>query len=68
MVTAQQVYRMLGSDSLWYMAAKCHSLLSAADISYSICRGVAVCLHPDREPTGLAPRWVVRRAGADRRS
>ena len=45
MVTVQQVYRMLGNESLWNMAATCHSLLSAADISYSICGGVAVCLH-----------------------
>src|SRR6516225_11796911 len=45
MATAQKVYRMLGNDSLWNVAATCHALLSAADISYSICGGVAVCLH-----------------------
>jgi hypothetical protein len=45
MVTAQKVYRMLGNESLWDVAMTCHSLFSAADISYSICGGVAVCLH-----------------------
>jgi hypothetical protein len=45
MVTAQKVYRMLGSDSLWNVAVTCHAILSAADIPYSICGGVAVCLH-----------------------
>jgi hypothetical protein len=45
MVTAQKVYRMLGNESLWSVAERCHALLSAAGIPYSICGGVAVCLH-----------------------
>lgn len=45
MVTAQKVYRMLGNESLWNVAERCHSLLSAEEIPYSICGGVAVCLH-----------------------
>jgi hypothetical protein len=45
MVTAQKVYRMLGNESLWDVAEQCHALLSAAEIPYSICGGVAVCLH-----------------------
>ena len=45
MVTAQKVYRMLGNESLWHVAERCHALLSAAEIPYSICGGVAVCLH-----------------------
>lgn len=45
MVTAQKVYRMLGNESLWNVAVRCHALFSAAGISYSICGGVAVCLH-----------------------
>ena len=45
MVTAHQVYRMLGNESLWNVAVTCHGLFSAADIPYSICGGVAVCLH-----------------------
>lgn len=45
MITAQRVYQMLGNESLWDVALTCHSVLSAAGISYSICGGVAVCLH-----------------------
>ncbi len=45
MVTAQKVYRMLGNESLWDVAERCHALLSAEEIPYSICGGVAVCLH-----------------------
>ena len=45
MLTAQKVYRMLGNESLWNVAVRCHALFSAADICYSICGGVAVCLH-----------------------
>ena len=45
MVTAKQVYRMLGNESLWSVAERCDALLSAAEIPYSICGGVAVCLH-----------------------
>jgi len=45
MATAQKVYRMLGNESLWNLAVKCHALFSAAEIPYSICGGLAVCLH-----------------------
>ena len=45
MITAQKVYRMLGNESLWNVAERCNALLSAAGIPYSICGGVAVCLH-----------------------
>lgn len=45
MSTAQQVYTMLGNPSLWDVAARCHQLLTEARIAYSICGGVAVCLH-----------------------
>lgn len=45
MITAQKVYRMLGNESLWNVAERCDALLSAAEIPYSICGGVAVCLH-----------------------
>ncbi len=45
MVTVQKVYRMLGNESLWKVAEQCHALLSAVEIPYSICGGVAVCLH-----------------------
>ena len=45
MNTAQKVYTMLGNESLWGVAARCHGLLTEADIAYCICGGVAVCLH-----------------------
>ncbi len=45
MNAAQKVYTMLGNESLWDVAARCHGLLTAAEIPYSICGGVAVCLH-----------------------
>ncbi len=45
MITAQKVYQMLGNESLWNVAERCHVLLSTATIPYSICGGVAVCLH-----------------------
>lgn len=45
MITAQKVYQMLGNESLWNVAERCDALLSAAEIPYSICGGVAVCLH-----------------------
>lgn len=45
MITAQKVYQMLGNESLWNVAERCDALLSAAKIPYSICNGVAVCLH-----------------------
>lgn len=45
MPTAQVVYQMLGNESLWNVAERCHKLLSDAQIPYSICGGVAVCLH-----------------------
>lgn len=45
MITAQKVYRMLGNESLWHVAEQCHALLLGASIPYSICGGVAVCLH-----------------------
>lgn len=45
MNTAQKVYAMLGNESLWHVAARCHDLLSEAGIAYSVCGGVAVCLH-----------------------
>lgn len=45
MFTAQKVYQMLGNESLWNVAERCDALLTASKIPYSICGGVAVCLH-----------------------
>jgi hypothetical protein len=42
---------MLGNESLWDVAARCHELFSEAEIAYSICGGVAVCLHGYRRNT-----------------
>lgn len=36
---------MLGNESLWEVAARCHELLRDAEIPYAILGGVAVCLH-----------------------
>ena len=45
MITTKRIYQMLGNESLWEIAARCNKLLSGAEIPYSICGGVAVCLH-----------------------
>lgn len=45
MISAARVYQMLGNETLWQTAERCHLLLSQAGIPYAICRGVAVCLH-----------------------
>jgi hypothetical protein len=45
MNTTQKVYAMLGNESLWEIASRCHDLFHRSNIAYSICGGVAVCLH-----------------------
>ncbi len=45
MTTAQKAYRMLGNETLWDVAAQCNELLTEAEVAYSVCGGVAVCLH-----------------------
>ncbi|MCA9263372.1 MAG: hypothetical protein KDA60_05965 [Planctomycetales bacterium] len=45
MVAAPKVYAMLGNESLWETAVRCHQSLRQAQIPHSICGGVAVCLH-----------------------
>jgi len=45
MVTTDKAYAMLGNDSLWEIALRCHPIFTQASIPYSICGGVAVCLH-----------------------
>ena len=45
---------MLGNESLWEIAVRCHELFQQADIPHSICGGVAVCLHGyQRNTTGV---------------
>lgn len=45
MLSAQRVYAMLENETLWETAALCNRVLSEAGIAYSVCGGVAVCLH-----------------------
>lgn len=45
MISAQKVYAVLGNETLWDTAVLCHRVLGEAGIPYSICGGVAVCLH-----------------------
>jgi len=44
-ISAQRTYAMLGNESLWEVAARCHELFRDAEIAYAIAGGVAVCLH-----------------------
>src|SRR5436309_6893319 len=48
---AQEVYRMLGNESLWEAAKECHVALEQAAIPHAIVGGVAVCLHGYRRNT-----------------
>ena len=45
MPTAEKIYAMPGNENLWQTAAQCHRILADADIPYTVCGGVAVCLH-----------------------
>lgn len=45
MLTTEKAYAMLGNESLWEIALRCHQLLKRSSIPHSICGGVAVCLH-----------------------
>ena len=45
MLLAKQVYHLLGNEDLWQTAEYCDSVLRREKLPYSICGGVAVCLH-----------------------
>jgi hypothetical protein len=45
MITTEKAYAMLGNESLWDIALRCHLIFKQASIPHSICGGVAVCLH-----------------------
>jgi hypothetical protein len=45
MISAQRTYAMLNNETLWDVAVRCDRLLAEAGIAYSVCGGVAVCLH-----------------------
>lgn len=44
-MSAGQIYKMLGNESLWETALICHRLLEEAGIQHAVCGGVAICLH-----------------------
>lgn len=45
MITAKRAYAMLGNESLWDVAQRCHELLAREEIPHAVIGGVAVCLH-----------------------
>ena len=45
MLKANEIYSMLGNETLWDTACRCHQLLSECDLPHAIVGGVAVCLH-----------------------
>ena len=45
MITTEKAYAMLGNESLWEIAQRCHQMFKQASIPHSICGGVAVCVH-----------------------
>ena len=65
MVTAHEAYRMLGNESIWNVAENCDSIFRSAEIPYSICGGVAVCLHGYQRNT-VDLDLVIRRDDSDR--
>jgi len=64
MTTARKVYAMLGNETLWDTASQCNRILTEAGIAYSVCGGVAVCLHGYQRNT-VDLDLVVRRQDAD---
>ncbi len=62
---AERTYAMLGNESLWEAAQRCHNALEAADIPQAVAGGVAVCRHGYRRNT-VDVDLVVRSADADR--
>ncbi len=45
MISAKQIYTMLGNETLWDVARRCHAALGRAKVPYAVVGGVAVCLH-----------------------
>ena len=56
---------MLNNETLWDVAARCSRVLTEGGIAYSVCGGVAVCLHGDRRNT-VDLDLVVRREDSAR--
>ena len=65
MLTARQVYSMLGNENLWRTAAECHQILADAEIPHSVCGGVAVCLHGYQRNT-IDLNLIIRKDDAQR--
>ncbi|MEZ6059805.1 MAG: hypothetical protein R3C19_05540 [Planctomycetaceae bacterium] len=65
MTAARRIYAMLENESLWDAAVRCGQVLSDADIAYSVCGGVAVCLHGYQRNT-VDLDLIVHPADADR--
>lgn len=64
MTSAHQVYQMLGNDNLWDVAGRCNRAFIDAGLPYSICGGVAVCLHGYQRNT-VDIDLVIRREDRD---
>lgn len=45
MISASQVYRMLGNESLWQVTQQALAALTQAGVPYAILGGMAVCMH-----------------------
>ena len=65
MLTARQVYSMLGNENLCRTAAECHQILADAEIPHSVCGGVAVCLHGYQRNT-IDLNLIIRKDDAQR--
>jgi len=65
MATAAEVYVMLGNENLWQAATYCHQVLADAEISHSVCGGVAVCLHGYQRNTTDLDLIIERERAAD---
>ena len=56
---------MLENESLWEAAARCDRILDDAGVAYSVCGGVAVCLHGYQRNT-VDLDLIIRGEDADR--
>jgi hypothetical protein len=64
MATAEETYAMVGKESLWEAAVRCHEALRAEGIPHAIVGGVAVCLHGYQRTTVDVDMLVVPDASA----
>jgi len=64
MVSAEKAYAMLGNESLWAVASRCHQILDQSSIPYSLCGGVAVCLHDYQRNTTVVDLTIYAKDAA----